>query len=231
MDAPPDVFAVCGLALDYCVHETCINAKALGMPRVSICINDARAVHIPGVGAHGSSFLSAPAVVRSSLISSGVNIVSTSTVLPQGAVDDMYGMEPVTDKTGLCFPESLDPLGLRSTTGLKIKLTLSKKAHASGQFSLSLVGRLEPFAGLKNFSNEGLVSPHCHVVGPASKRLMPNESHPPREFAGRTRCVDSRTRHSARGLARPSWTSLRRLICGLRRMVDFFYSTRTTMWS
>jgi hypothetical protein len=105
---------VCGLALDFCVHDTCVNAVALGMERVFIVVDAARAAHVPGVGAHGSGFLTDPSFVRSSLASNGVNMVSYWSVLPEGyAVSQVYS-------PGLGFPGALGPIGLKTGSNLKV---------------------------------------------------------------------------------------------------------------
>jgi nicotinamidase-related amidase len=79
INAPPDVMAVlskvsladalgtvrgrvvvCGLAMDYCVLDTACNGARLGFKTV-LAIDLARAAHIPGIGKHGSGFLTDPA--------------------------------------------------------------------------------------------------------------------------------------------------------------------------
>ena len=89
-DSPPDVFAalddkkdrglkslqdavrgskrifVCGLALDFCVLDTCLNGAHAesGLTRdVFMVLDAARAAHIPGFGQFGSGFLSDPTQV------------------------------------------------------------------------------------------------------------------------------------------------------------------------
>ena len=87
IDAPPDICAllddgvgrgrvpmgdalkgrrlfVCGLVTDFCVIDTCINARAAGFEEVYIVFDAARAVHIHGIGAHGTGFTTEPAEVR-----------------------------------------------------------------------------------------------------------------------------------------------------------------------
>lgn len=61
---------VCGLALDFCVLDTCINAVDAGLApqQVHMVLDAARAAHIPGVGAFGSGFLSDPAGVRACML-------------------------------------------------------------------------------------------------------------------------------------------------------------------
>eukprot|EP00672_Neobodo_designis_P018083 CAMPEP_0174854334 /NCGR_PEP_ID=MMETSP1114-20130205/30849_1 /TAXON_ID=312471 /ORGANISM="Neobodo designis, Strain CCAP 1951/1" /LENGTH=281 /DNA_ID=CAMNT_0016089019 /DNA_START=66 /DNA_END=911 /DNA_ORIENTATION=+ len=79
VNAPPDVMAVLskksladavgavagrvivvGLALDFCVVDTAINAARAGH-RAVIAVDASRAAHIPGLGQHGSGFLTDPA--------------------------------------------------------------------------------------------------------------------------------------------------------------------------
>ena len=103
MDAPPDAFAclddgrprgletlpdklkdcdrifVCGLALDFCVLDTCLNAvkgkEGAGYnakQEVHMVLDAARAAHIPGVGTFGSGFLSDPEEVLEKMDTAGV---------------------------------------------------------------------------------------------------------------------------------------------------------------
>jgi len=81
VNAPPDVMAVlerkslaarltelgaerifvCGLALDFCVLDTALNAAGLHVaPETYIVVDAARSAHIEGVGTFGSGFLSDP---------------------------------------------------------------------------------------------------------------------------------------------------------------------------
>ena len=48
---------------DFCVIDTCINARAAGFEEVYIVFDAARAVHIHGIGAHGTGFTTEPAEV------------------------------------------------------------------------------------------------------------------------------------------------------------------------
>ena len=148
---------VCGLALDFCVHDTCVNAIALGMQRVSIIVDAARAAHVPGLGSYGSGFLSEPSAVKSSLASSGVKIVSFWDVLPEG-----YNV-PRVHEPGIGFPAALGPIGLKSTSTLKIELrrneSTAENPHCGGQYTLKLSGVLKPLAHLPTFENVGVVTP------------------------------------------------------------------------
>ena len=63
-----------GLALDFCVLDTCLNASSLGFRGVYMVLDAARAAHIPGVGSFGSGFLSDPAGVASKLEAAAVQV-------------------------------------------------------------------------------------------------------------------------------------------------------------
>ena len=134
---------VCGLALDFCVHDTCVNAVALGMERVFIVVDAARAAHVPGVGAHGSGFLTDPAFVRSSLASNGVNMVSYWGVLPEG-----YTVPRVYSPPGLSFPGVLGPIGLKTGSNLKVCVGFSL-----GSSDFLLYDHTHYHIGLKTGSN------------------------------------------------------------------------------
>ena len=81
---------VCGLALDFCVMDTCINATFNGFKDVHYVLDAARAAHIPGVGLYGSGFLSDPQDVRQKLTDAkisentlkGVKVTISSTNSP-----------------------------------------------------------------------------------------------------------------------------------------------------
>ena len=146
MDAPPDAFAclddgrprgletlpdklkdcdrifVCGLALDFCVLDTCLNAvkgkEGAGYnakQEVHMVLDAARAAHIPGVGTFGSGFLSDPEEVLEKMDTSGVMRTSTEAITGESP----YGLlqaKPV-------FPKSLGPLCLSPVTGLTLVLS------------------------------------------------------------------------------------------------------------
>ncbi|OLQ15012.1 Pyrazinamidase/nicotinamidase [Symbiodinium microadriaticum] len=71
---------VCGLALDFCVMDTCLNALGSGVQEVYMVLDAARAAHIPGVGSFGSGFLSNPSEVVSKLNGAGVRVVDTASL-------------------------------------------------------------------------------------------------------------------------------------------------------
>ncbi|KAL1518956.1 hypothetical protein AB1Y20_003226 [Prymnesium parvum] len=134
-DAPPDVFAtlpdgkdrklsslqemlkgkrrlfVCGLALDFCVLDTCRNARELGFPEVYMILDMARASHIPGVGQFGSGFLSDPSEVLAQMSDAGVLTTSFESITgarPPAVVQTASGHIPTIN----AFPASLAPIGL-----------------------------------------------------------------------------------------------------------------------
>jgi len=72
---------VCGLSLDYCVADTCINAAAAGFPHVSLVLDACRAAHIPGVGEFGTGFIQDPREVVKRLRCASVDFVPTETIL------------------------------------------------------------------------------------------------------------------------------------------------------
>jgi len=134
-DAPPDVFAtltdgkdrnlsslhemlkgkrrlfVCGLALDFCVLDTCRNALELGFPEAYMILDMARASHIPGVGQFGSGFLNDPREVLAQMLDAGVRTTSFESVRgakPPKLVHTASGRL----RTAHVFPASLAPMSL-----------------------------------------------------------------------------------------------------------------------
>lgn len=102
INAPPDVMAVLerkslkdtlnsagvkrlfvtGLALDFCVLDSALNASAHGLAPdgVFLVLDAARAAHIPGVGQFGSGFLSDPAEVVSKTKAQDVKIIHNKNI-------------------------------------------------------------------------------------------------------------------------------------------------------
>lgn len=102
INAPPDVMAVLerkplkdelqkagvkrlfvtGLALDFCVLDSALNASAarLASDGVFLVVDAARAAHIPGVGGFGSGFLSDPAEVVKKTKMQGVKIIHNTNI-------------------------------------------------------------------------------------------------------------------------------------------------------
>lgn len=154
MDAPPDVFAaindgkdrgmqsittalqgckrvfVCGLALDFCVLDSCLNASGLGFRNVFMILDATRAAHIPGVGSYGTGFLSDPQQIKAKLGKAEVRCTSVERVTgasPLGFIPHTGG-----------FPASLGPLGIIAAESKKINLSVN-----TGQRSYKIHGGLE----------------------------------------------------------------------------------------
>jgi len=101
VNAPPDVLAAydrqsltdwcvskgvkrvfaCGLALDYCVQDTVINASKAGFEAFMV-LDAARALHNPLVGTIGSGFYEDPAEMVDKFTAVSVGLVSSAMVCP-----------------------------------------------------------------------------------------------------------------------------------------------------
>merc|ERR1740121_582545 len=77
---------VCGLALDFCVLDTCVNAAALGFSEVYLVLDACRAAHIETVGAYGTGFLSPPRDLLPQLQTAGAMHTFTVQVTGQAAI-------------------------------------------------------------------------------------------------------------------------------------------------
>lgn len=69
---------VVGLAFDYCVLDTAINARAAGFENVFIILDGSRAANIPGFGTFGSGFLQDPILIAEKLDIHGVKLLQLS---------------------------------------------------------------------------------------------------------------------------------------------------------
>jgi len=139
MNAPPDAFAcvddgrerfqslkdalcnckrvfVCGLALDFCVLDTCLNAVNQGcFQQVAMILDAARASYIPGIGSF-NGFLSDPTEVMRKLTDAKVSLCS---------VESVTGTSPTTwVEEQPRFPDALGPFALTTTTSLEIKIVV-----------------------------------------------------------------------------------------------------------
>lgn len=159
---------VCGLTLDLCVHDTCINAHSAGFEKVALCVDMARAAHIAGMGAYGSGFLADPAAIRKSLTEGGVELVQFSQLVPKCS----QIIESVSGTSTMNFPNNLGTMGLQTAPGLRIVVkehedvppgnttnndsinndsadgtnVVSQNLHQSGYYTISLVGPLKSLA-------------------------------------------------------------------------------------
>jgi len=146
---------VCGLALDFCVLDTCLNAKAAGFAEVYVVLDCARAAHIAGIGPHGTGFLTAPSEVLAKLKAAGVRIATSVSVCGDALLEsDLWG-HPKVSMGSSAFPASLGPLGLESCDDLT--LSVNTKTH---QYTLELSGALEMLGHTGyDFANTGRCSP------------------------------------------------------------------------
>jgi len=174
MNAPPDVFAtladgidrratnlqdllkpmkrlfICGLALDFCVMDTCLNARALGFDNVFMVLDAARAAHIPGVGTHGSGFLSDPKEVLRKLGASNVGLLSAKAI---GTGARLSGGTAAAIST---FPSALLPIELSRA---KVSVTMT----SDGTYTCALEGNMLAELKALNFANVGKCSPTCAI--------------------------------------------------------------------
>jgi len=96
---------VCGLVTDFCVVDTCINARAAGFTEVFLIPDASRAVHIHGIGQHGTGFTTDPKEVIERAATAGVKFTSVNRLLPQGQAQAALFPPPT-------FPASIGPFGL-----------------------------------------------------------------------------------------------------------------------
>jgi len=162
-DAPPDILSVhrrttlsdflrqkgikrvfaCGLALDFCVLDTCLNGRKAGFEEVYMVLDAARAAHLPGMGPIGSGFLQDPVDLKAKMVAAGVKLCPVAALLPNSLVQSPLAYESL----GQVFPESLGPFALVQARELQLKLdTVSNKYEA--------IEPAEMLQGLKHFGVE-----------------------------------------------------------------------------
>merc|ERR1711988_1076729 len=130
VNAPPDVLSVlerellvdylkrqgirrvfcCGLAMDFCVMDTALNAALEpSFEQVHVIFDAARAAHIPDIpGTHGSGFLSDPAEMKAKMSSRSVKLVTARYV-----IGDSFTPEnpfETTSTSQAAVPEQLGPV-------------------------------------------------------------------------------------------------------------------------
>ena len=190
MDAPPDVFAaisdhkkrglmslqealkgctrifVCGLALDFCVLDTCLNAanpsSANPMSgQVYMVLDAARAAHIPGFGQFGSGFLSDPLQVLSKMVQAGVQRTSVEALTGEAP----YGFMQMKS----AFPRALGPLVLDQPSS-KLELKLSESTY---QVVGGLGHQMAEVERMSSGGAEGRLSPRTRLPPdwPGAKNL------------------------------------------------------------
>ena len=161
---------VCGLALDFCVLDTCINARDCGFDEVYMVYDAARAAHIHGVGQHGSGFLTDPIEVVRKLKAAGVGLVPTTMLTndaktaASGAIAASMPSSPSraaggggdggAEQDG--FPHSVGPMGVRPTTAAAVAVV--DHPGAGSTYTLKLQGELALLEKMGT-TNEGNCSP------------------------------------------------------------------------
>ena len=138
---------MCGLALDFCVLDTCVNAHLADFESVVLIADASRPAHIPGVGSYGSGFLSEPAEVLSKMTSAGLLYASFEQLIPSATMASLS-----RELTTNFFPESLGPLDLQMS-GLA-QATTYLPAESAYTIDLSFTKNLATLAAL-GFQNRG----------------------------------------------------------------------------
>lgn len=138
---------LCGLALDFCVCDTALNASAAGFDEVVIVLDAARPAHIDGIGSFGSGFLSDPSEFATKLRNAGVTF--TSTMCLTGRRIPLPPPVPAARLHG-DFPQALGPFGLTRVTNLDIKMVPN-----SVTFQVRFRGSMRP---LGEYMKEGFAS-------------------------------------------------------------------------
>ena len=173
MNAPPDLFAtladgvdrrlrnlqdllkpmkrlfVCGLALDFCCLDTCLNGRLLGFEQVFMVLDAARPAHLAGVGTYGSGFLQDPKGVLEKMKKADVKVLS-ALAIGAGA---RLGSGTSSDNLLKVFPQALLPIEL-SSAKLKVKLDAS-----GGTYTVLLEGQIFNELKALDFANIGKCSP------------------------------------------------------------------------
>ena len=169
---------MCGLCLDVCVLDTCVNAAACGFRDATYMVLDAcRAAHVHGLGTFGSGFLYEPALVRSKMEGAALRLASVAAVVgepktpppPPAAAATASGRWAAAASTaalvgGLgkakpkAFPEALASFGLEAASCAVLvsdgTYHLARRVDATLQDpTLRAVGHL--------FAETGSTSPGC----------------------------------------------------------------------
>jgi len=138
IDAPPDILSAyrrltladllkernikrvfaCGLAMDFCVLDTTLNAAGAGFAECYLIMDAARAAHLPGIGSIGSGFLQDPADLKAKMESAGTKVAPASSLLPDLEVKNPLSFQEI----GRVFPEGLGPWALIPAAGVKLAL-------------------------------------------------------------------------------------------------------------
>jgi len=71
---------VCGLAMDFCCLDTLVNAGRVGYKNLHLVMDATRPAHIPGLGQHGTGFLTDPKEMMELLNKAGVTLVNAAAI-------------------------------------------------------------------------------------------------------------------------------------------------------
>jgi len=178
-DAPPDILAVhqdkargvqdlvgklrtsgtrrlliCGLALDFCVCDTALNAVDLGFDEVSIVLDASRPAHIPGMGTFGSGFLSDPTDLVNKFRKAGVQLTSTLAL-----TEARLPLAPLAPPAGALgrFPHSVGPFGVESVQRLRITMDAD-----FASFDVTFFGAMRVLQG--KISSHGSCTPFAAIT-------------------------------------------------------------------
>lgn len=154
---------VCGLALDFCVCDTALNASAAGFDDVAIVLDAARPAYLDGIGTFGSGFLSDPVEFLAKLRNAGVTFTSTMSLT--GRRLPLPAAVPGARMNG-SFPEALGPFGLTRASKLDIRMLGDFVS-----FQVNFRGSMRP---LSQYCTDGYCTPFAAVTLPAEARANAN---------------------------------------------------------
>jgi len=199
VDAPPDILAVqhkkalhdfvseqgctrvfvCGVALDICVVDTCLNMLQQGFDQVAMVIDAARPAHNYAFGTFGSGFLNDPTPVATWIREAEVPLVLTCGILAEQTMKVLqHRGVPVQNVTGvsneapqspssyaaLKFPTSLHIKLVRAgLVSLTIETKVAPTSTAGGTYTLQNI-HTESIIKLTGYSTEGSLSPVSPVT-------------------------------------------------------------------
>jgi nicotinamidase-related amidase len=155
---------VCGLAMDFCVLDTCLNAKEYGFEEVLMVVDAARPAYIAGIGQSGSGFLSSPQEVVDKLKNGGVGLISTQALTGEAPSSHPSRPASATPAARAVFPHVLGPFGVERADSLKISMDLATLRD----FELQLQGPMRQLEG--KISNRGCCTPFNEITLPQEVR-------------------------------------------------------------
>lgn len=154
---------VCGLALDYCVQDTCLNARSLGFEDVYLIVDSCRAAHIGGFGQFGTGFLQDPGGFLPQMTKSGVQVTYAVKALGAAAVvaptTGMVHSPSQVPQAGRDFPTELTPLGLAP---LATKKGPEVELEGANQYKVAMTGDLKNLVDL-GWGDVGNCSPKAPI--------------------------------------------------------------------